>query len=106
MNIRIKERLQLLDMLKAEGNLISMVIQRDIRKKIEPTQELIKKVGLVQEGSNIRWKNEEDQPVEITFTRAELDHLKSCARDLDRGGKISEANLDTIQAILKEEVGE
>jgi hypothetical protein len=102
MKVGIKERLQIQEILDPQGNMVTIALQRDIRKKLEIGQELMKLVNLTQEGENVKWDSPNDVPVEIEFTLAEMTHLKKCAKEYDAQNKVTDENFDTIKLITEE----
>ena len=100
MKVRIRERLQMIGILDPSGNMMTIAIQKDLKKKLELTQELMTAVGLKHEGDRVMWQPENDLPVEIEFTQAELMHLRKCAKEVDNQSRVTEENFDMIKMLL------
>lgn len=100
MKLRIKERLQMISILDPAGNMMTIAVQRDLKRKLELTQELMTSVSFRQEGDRVMWQPDNDLPVEVEFTQAELMQLKKCAKEVDTQGKVTDENFDMIKMLL------
>lgn len=92
-----KQKLTLLDrvilpnVLKNEGTYMQMVINVDIRKKCQLTQEEFKEFEITQRGEQIRW-NEKGSKASFTieFTDLEQNEIRNSLKELDEKGKLTE----------------
>lgn len=100
MLLKVMERLTILNILEPQGNMMTIALQRDIRKKVELSADKMKEVGLEQVGNQVHWKPENDTPEEITFSAAEMAHLQKIARNLDNNGGVTNETYETISLLL------
>lgn len=99
MKLSIKERLNFGSILPKENDYVSSLLSRDILKKIDLSQEEIKKIELKNVNNQLSWKNNLDKDIEVEFTAAELNVLNEAINKLDKANKISLSNLDIIEKI-------
>lgn len=91
MNITLLDRLIIRNILPLEGNIKSLIIIKDIVKKIELTQDEVKLFDLqANEKGNLTWnKTGMESTFEIEFTELETNEIKFSLAKLDREKKIS-----------------
>ncbi|MCK9626543.1 MAG: hypothetical protein M0R23_08830 [Bacteroidales bacterium] len=94
----IKDRLAISSLLPREGDMVTLILARDIKKKVDLTQELMKEVNFRAEGNNFIW-NEEKEPADIIFTEAEINLLKKKIQELEKSKKLLLENLDLYKKI-------
>lgn len=103
MKLSIKDRLIIQNLFIHESDFMTILMQRDIRKKIDITQDEAKAVNMrnLETGGGVVWDEPKEGPLtkEIEFTEAELLHLGKLAREADQAKKVTEENLDTIQLL-------
>lgn len=90
----IKDRIAVRGVLPKEGDILTMTLARDIGSKVELKQADFKKFKIeVLEGGRLKW-DVQKKGVSFTFTRAEIELLKSRITELDKQKKISGDLLD------------
>ena len=107
MELGIKDRLLLTgQLLPKEGNMLTMVVVKDIKNKTELSQSEVTEYGLkvVAEGG-LSWNEEGNKSVkEIIFTTAELSILKEKVDELDRNAKLT-LDILPLCRLIKESEG-
>lgn len=103
LHLDIPDRISIPGMLPQQGGLAEQIIAKDIRKKVEFSQEDLKKFEIQDivhpEGrTGIRWNPLKDKPVAITFTD---DEVRLMARSIDRLDKEKKINPENIETVLK-----
>lgn len=93
--LSIGDRISLLGILPKEGDIITLVLAKDIRLKTELSQNELKKCGIKrnEKGGGLTWKIQKIDKT-IIFTNAEITLLKSQIEKLDKSKKITSELLD------------
>lgn len=94
MNLTIKERLSILQILPESGSLSDMVDIMEIVKKVRITQEEKTKVEYRETSGAITWNISKDEGADIDFTFEELSILKKAVSKVDKEGRVNMSNLD------------
>ena len=106
MKLTVKDRLVVGALFLQEADLLTIIMQRDIKKKVAINQDEMAflKMKNREDGPGITWEEPAAGPYvrDIEFTEAEVLHLQKMAREADSNKKVTEETVDTIQAILKE----
>jgi hypothetical protein len=97
MTLSLKDRLMIPNILPQESDITSMVLKRDIGRKIELTQGDLQASGLQSGEGRITWSKNID--VEVSWSDSELKMLKDAAAKLDADKKITDDNLDLVLKI-------
>ncbi len=99
MKITLLEKIMIGNILPAEGNIKTLIIIKDIKKKIELTQEDITNYGVeVMSDGRVKW-NEEGTKVEfeIEFTELEKGEVKSVLQKMDKEKKLTVDHLSLVE---------
>ena len=97
----IKDRMAVMGMLPAQGDLITMTLAKDIGTKTELKQEEFKQhnIRVRADGKpGLMWDIEK-KGVSITFSSAEVELLKSRIAELDKKKEITEEMLEVCMLI-------
>lgn len=93
MELNIKERLAMTTLLPQEGNMITLVLAKDIKNKIELTQELIKEVNFRVQGTSYVWDADKKVP-DVEFTKEEIKLLQDRIELLEKEEKLQLENIN------------
>ena len=93
MELNIKERLAISGLLPKEGNMVTLIIAKDVKNKVELTQELIKEIGFKIVGKRYIWDADKKLP-DIEFTKAEIKVLQDSIKELEKQKKLLLDNVD------------
>jgi len=99
MNLTIKDRLVLAVLYPKESDLVTQVLVRDIRNKVQLTQEEIKTTDFQVVGGGYKWNQDIKSDKDYEFTDAEIALLKEGVKNLDKEKKITAENLDICEKI-------
>ena len=93
MKLNIMERLQLLNILPAEGNYVTLKIVRQLREDLSFSEDEIKLFGVHQEGDQVTWSysNGGTDDREIQIGEKATDIIVESLKKLDREEKLTEA---------------
>lgn len=83
-NLAIKDRLVIGGVLPQQGDIRTMTIVEDIRKKTALTQEEIDQADFRVENNAYKWDSEKAKSVEIIFSDAENDLIMERFQELDK----------------------
>ncbi len=99
MKITLLEKIMIGNILPAEGNIKTLIIIKDIKKKTELTQDHIAKYGIdVTKDGRVAW-NEEGTKAEfdIEFTELEKGEIKAVLQKLDKEKKLTVDHLSLVE---------
>ena len=102
MQVKILDRVVILNSLKPQANMLEIAIQREIKKKVFIDEATMIAVEWKQNGEQVNWNREKDVPVEIEFTKPELLHMRAIFKDLDARGAITDEIYDTAILVGKD----
>lgn len=90
--MKLADRIGLQNILPAEGTYIDLVLAKDIKEKVEISQEEAKEKNVRREvaGENVStlWDKEKDVEVEVEFTDAEKAFISKAIKALEEKGKL------------------
>jgi hypothetical protein len=96
--IKLLDKIMLGSILPAEGNIKTLTIVKDIREKIQVTQDEISKFEIQSTGASLTW-NEKGTKAEFDLDLTELEkiEIKLCLQKLDREKKLSVDMLSLVE---------
>ena len=103
MKMTIKERMTFGELLPDKGNIVTLTIAQDIKKKTEITQEDIKTYDIVSDEKGVKWNADVVQEKEVKFSGLELDFLKEQVAALDKKSEIPSRLFDVCVKIKAED---
>lgn len=102
MQLKFLDRFLLLNLLPKQGTFEDLIVTKDIKSKIEVTQEELKKLNVKsQENGNITWDSSKDEPKEIEFTDKEQEIITKELKALSEQKKLTENHLNLYQLFNK-----
>jgi len=108
MKLNLKERISMFSLCPTEGtDIITQTLVRDILKKVELSQEEIKKINLrpQENGKGVQWDEPNVLPLKnVTFSELEIGLLKSRVAKLDEEKKVSHRILSLCLKIAEEKL--
>lgn len=101
--LTILDRITLPSILKTEANYTTLIINKDIKKKVEITQdELVKYKFKNLPNGSITWNIEKDQDsFETEFTSLEATEITACLNKLEQDNKLTEDHLGLYELFVK-----
>ncbi len=99
MKLTLLEKVLLPQILPQEGNIKSLIILKDLRKKIELTQDDIKDYSIeVLDNGSVKWNEAGvNAEFEIEFTELEKEEVKRIISKLDKEEKLPSSLLNLAQ---------
>ena len=94
MNLAIKDRIVMIDLLPEQGGMIDMILIKSISDKVALTAKEITDFSVVQEGNSVKWDQSKDTGVEIHFEMSEIELLKRRVEELDKSKSITMRTFD------------
>lgn len=94
MNLSVKDRIAIMDMLPQAGSISEMIDIMEIIKKVRLGQEEKTEIEFRESQGSISWNASSDKGKEIEFSFEELSILKAAVKKLDSEKKVNAANLD------------
>lgn len=94
----IEERFRLQELLPVQGDMMTMMVAKDISAKTMFSQEEAKELGIKKAGVGYEWDGEKNTGKEIEFSEAELNLLRS---EIDKRDKAKEIKLETLELCTK-----
>lgn len=95
MNLTVKDRILIPEILPESGNMVEMIIVRSIQQKVSLTAKDIDYYDIkVGENGNTTWDGEKDTGTDIEFENSEIGVLKDAYKKLDSEKKITSRNFD------------
>lgn len=103
LKMNLATRLTVLTILPEKGNLMEMLMKRQIIKIIDITPEEVQKYQIHNENENVRWSGENLNEIpEFEFNDEQIKFLKELFTNLDKNGGITDNILDFVVEILNE----
>lgn len=100
MELGIMERIQLLNILPAEGNVVTLRIVQKLRTELGFTETEIKEHEIKTENDQVKWKTA-DYKVDISIGEKAMDIIKEAFRKLDREGKMQASILPLYDTFME-----
>lgn len=97
--LSVKDRFSVLGLLPEKGGLVTMLVSKDLRSRVELTQSDISEINLVVNGANASWDDTKEKPLVLELTEAELQVLKDAVEEADKSGNITIHNVDMCSRI-------
>ena len=105
MKLSVKDRIVFAGLYPKNYNLIEGTLLKDIKQKVEITQDEIKdfeiKTTQVDKITRFNWNTEKKTDIEIVFTEMEINFLKERVKELDKEKKLNDEIIDLAQKIIK-----
>lgn len=95
------ERILLLQLLPAEGNVLDLRILADLKKQLAATEEELKDYSIKQEDGKITWDKDFGKDIEVGDRAAEI--IKGQLESLDKAGKLTEGHLSLVDKFVKDD---
>lgn len=101
--LTILDRITLPSILKTEANYTTLIINKDIKKKVEITQdELVKYKFKNLPDGNLAWNiTKEDNTFEYEFTSLEVGEITACLNKLEQDNKLTEDHIGLYELFVK-----
>lgn len=99
--LTLTDRIVLLGILKTEANYTTLIINKDIKKKVQITQdELVKYKFKNLSDGNVAWE-ETGEIFDIEFTDLEINEIKNNLNKLEQDNKLTESHIGLYELFIK-----
>lgn len=99
--LTVTDRVVLPGILKTEANYTTLIINKDIKKKVQVTQdELVKYKFKNLPDGNVAWE-ETGEVFEAEFSDLEVNEIKSCLNKLEQDNKLTESHIGLYELFIK-----
>lgn len=98
-NLYIKDRLSIIQMLPQNGSIQDMLDVIEIVKKVRVEKEEKELLNLTEGKNGVFWDTTKDKGKEVEFKFEEIDLLKRLVKNLDDEKKVNMTNLDVCLKI-------
>ena len=105
--LTLSERLQIIEILPREGNIVTLRLIHDLKMKLSPTPEEISKFKIIQTKQNeVQFSSEANAvPTNIKFLPAELELIRKQLTELSNQNKLSVNQIGIYDLFFKELAG-
>ncbi len=101
MKLSIADRLLLLEMLPAQGNILTLRVVRDARKLLEFRQDELERFEIMQAGPSIRWNQEKAEEADIPLSDAALGIARETIKTLDAEKKLTATHIPLWEKLME-----
>lgn len=100
--LTLLDRVVLRGILKKEADYKTLILNKDINKKVELTQEELKKYDVQFNGQSLQWnKKGADATFEILFSEFEKIEIVAALKKLDEDKKLTQEFLNLYETFVK-----
>ena len=101
MELKVYDRLILLNILPKEGDFTTLKIIRKLREDLSFSEQEHATLQFKQEGGNVQWKQEGDVPVNVIIGEKATDIIVEVLKKLDKEKKLTESHLPLYELFVK-----
>lgn len=106
MELDLKERLGLLNLLPNEGDYIALCLRESVVKKVSLLPEEVENWGVTVEGNSFNWEEDKAEVLEYEFSNSELEFVKKVLRELDANKKLTVATMELYKKFITNPKGD
>lgn len=89
MELKVFDRLMLLNILPTEGNFLTLKIVTQLRQDLSFTEEELKRFEIVQDGGSVTWNRIADEPKEVAIGEKATDIIVEALKKLNDTKKLT-----------------
>ncbi len=101
MELRVYDRLILLNILPKEGDFTTLKIIRKLREDLSFSESEHAILQFKQDGGNVQWKQEGDIPIEISIGEKATDLIVEVLKKLDKEKKLQDQHFSLYELFVK-----
>lgn len=102
MQLSVKSRLLLLNLLPAQGNITTIRVVHDLRRALSFSEQEHKELSLRQTTEGVSWDHIKEQPKEIEIGPRALVLIEDTLKDLDKQKKLTEDHIELYELFVKQ----
>lgn len=98
------ERFSLLAILPKEGDFLTLKTLRELKEMLPPSEEEFEKLEFKKEKDTpgaVRWKPENDLPVELDFSNSMLEIIRNILEALDKNKALKETHFSLYEKFVQ-----
>jgi len=95
--LKFADRIIISQILPTEGSKVTLLLNRDLRKKLEITLKERTDAKIVQIGQNLQWDSTKDKGVNIELSEIEIAVISELFHKLDTAEKLQENWIETME---------
>lgn len=99
MNLTVKDRIVIADLLPEQGGMIDMILAKSIVDKTSLTARDVDCFNVKQTENSVTWDQAKDTGVEISFEQSEIELLKKQVKEFDEKKQITMRIFDLCKKI-------
>jgi hypothetical protein len=103
MELKVYDRLILLNILPKEGDFTTLKIIRKLREDLSFSEQEHATLQFKQDGGNVQWKQEGDIPIEIPIGEKATSIITESLKKLDKEKKLTDSHYDLYELFVKPE---
>ena len=101
LELGIKERLQIGNLMPERGNYFEMIVGKHVQKKFELSSKEVEAIELKNSQSGITWNAEKEKKKNVELTGTEIDFLKTQITRLSEENQLPFSMLDLCEKIME-----
>ena len=101
MELTVKERLVLLNLLPNEGNFLTLRLMRKLREALSFDEEELKRLNVVQNGDRVSWDITVDIRKDIAVGDVMTDVIVKDLKGKDKDGKLTEDHITLYEKFVE-----
>jgi len=101
MELTVKERLVLLNLLPNEGNFLTLKLMRKLREALSFDEEELKRLNVVQNGDRVSWDITVDIRKDIAVGDVMTDVIVKDLKGKDKDGKLTEDHITLYEKFVE-----
>jgi len=101
MELKVFDRLILLNILPKEGDFTTLKIVRKLREDLSFSEDEHKTLGFKQENGNVQWKQDGDIPKDITIGEKASDLIADVLKKLDKEKKLTDQHYELYEKFVE-----
>ena len=103
MELNLKERLMLLNIMPKHGDITTIRIIQDLQRSFAPTEEEFAEFEIKQEGNHYSWGDKGNKPKEIKIGAKGLDIIRGELKRLDKAKQLTADHVDIYKKFMEDE---
>ena len=103
MELRVKDRIVLLQILPKEGNFLTFKSVRELRDKLHFSEQDDQDFGIEEEDGQVKWSADKDVPREFTFSKMQREVVEKALTDLEKQNKLDDNTFDLYAQFVEGE---
>jgi len=104
LNLNLAERINLMAILPAEGNFITLKVIRELKANLGVKDKEFKTFEIIQKDNQITWNEKGNEELEFEFGEKATDIIIEQLEKLDRTKKLEDKDFSLFQKFVKNEI--